>query len=225
LNSARARVSSARKYFNFLLNRELDSDIKVQAEFPELPDDTPTSALREELSMLRSSIEIQESALDLNKLSRLPKINAFLDIGTQATNWQFNHDSRYYLAGIQLSVPIFQGFRNNAQIRRSKLDVQRSSLDLEQFTAQFQVAADIARENLSTTQRNYGAASEQLKSARSYFNLIDKGYQQGVNSLIEYIDARNQLTSSELQLNIRQYEMLTAAAQLERETSSFNLSK
>jgi outer membrane protein TolC len=114
---------------------------------------------------------------------------------------------------------LFQGFRNNAQIRQARLNVQRSSLELQNSTSQLAVAED----NYSTALQNLSAAREQVKASRSYFNLMEKAYQQGVNSLIEFIDARNQLTASELQLNLRQYELLTAAAQLERETSSFNL--
>jgi outer membrane protein TolC len=61
-----------------------------------------------------------------------------------------------------------------------------------------------------------------LKSAQSYFNLVEKGYKEGVNTLIEFLDARNQLTSSQLQLNLRKLEVLVAEAQLERETASYS---
>lgn len=227
LNSARAAVTNSQKYFNFLLNRDLDSDIKMDTNLvidESLSDDT-TESNREELRMLQTVKEIQETQAKLYRLSRLPKINAFVDFGSQASDWKVNDDSRYYLAGVQLSLPIFQGFRNNTQLRQAQLGVQRSQYDLQNTQAQLQVAVDIARNNFETTKQNYVAATDQLKSAKSYFNLVEKGYQQGVNSQIEYLDARNQLTSSELQLNLRQYEVLTAAAQLERETSSFNLPK
>jgi outer membrane protein len=226
LNSAKNKVSAAKKYFNFLLNRELDTDILEEAHHPVMTNETDVAITnREELQLLKTATDIQESVVQLNKLSRLPKVNAFFDVGSQSSDWQFNNDSRYYLAGVQLSVPLFQGFRNNVQIKRSRLDREKASLDLENISAQIQVAADIAHQDLATAQQNFHAASEQVRSARSYFNLIDKGYQQGVNSLIEYIDARNQLTSSEIQLNLRQFELLTTSAKLERETSSFNLSK
>src|SRR5690606_10949430 len=121
-----------------------------------------------------------------------------IDLGAQASDWQFNNNSRYYLVGVQLSVPIFQGFRNNLLIRQTKLDVAKSALDVKNTTAQLQVAADVAQHNLETAKQNYTAAEEQLTAARSYYHLIDRGYKEGVNSLIEFIDARNQLTSSEL---------------------------
>ena len=49
------------------------------------------------------------------------------------------------------------------------------------------------------------ATEKQLVAARAYFNLIDKGFKEGANSLLEFMDARNQLTTSALQRNIDQY--------------------
>ncbi|HYF68987.1 MAG TPA: TolC family protein [Ohtaekwangia sp.] len=225
LNNATNQSLNAKKYFNFLLNKDLDTAIEIHNSFDEVGPvtDPITVEQREELYMLKTAQEINASSLQLYKLSRLPKVNGFIDLGTQASDWQFNNDSRYYLVGIQLSLPIFQGFRNNTLIRQTKLDVEKARLDVKNTEAQLQVAADIAQHNLQTARQNYAAAEEQLTAAKSYYHLIDRGYKEGVNSLIEFIDARNQLTSSELQLNLRQFEMLVAAAHVERETSSYIL--
>jgi outer membrane protein len=228
LNNARNQVTNSKKYFNFLLNKNLESEIIEEGFVSGYdPEEETTASIegREELSMLKTSININESSLQLYRLSRLPKVNALLDLGSQASDWQVHGNTRYYLVGVQLSVPIFQGFRNNVHIHQSKLEIEKSFLKLQHATSQLQVSADISLNNLKTTKQNYIAAREQLISAKSYFTLLERGYQQGVNSLIEFIDARNQLTSSELQLSLRQYEMLIASAQLERETSSFNLPK
>lgn len=227
LNSARNRVVNAQKYFNFLLNKDLESSIEADvagmASAP-APDTLSTSYhQREELQLLQTAREINLSTLRMNKLNRMPKVNAFLDLGSQESDWKFNSDSRYYLVGVQLALPLFQGFRNNMTIRHTRLEVQKTELNLQNTTRQVQLAASVARNDLHTTVQNYQAAQEQLKSAQSYFNLIDKGYQQGVNTLIEFLDARNQLTSSQLQLNLRLFEMLTAEAKLERETASYIL--
>ena len=227
LNSAHNRVVNAQKYFNFLLNKDLESRIEVDvtslASIPAPDTVTTSSHQREELQLLQTAREINLSTLRMNKLNRMPKVNAFLDLGSQESDWNFNSDSRYYLVGVQLALPLFQGFRNNMTIRHTRLEVQKTEFNLQNTTRQVQLAASVARNDLHTTSQNYQAAQEQLKSAQSYFNLIDKGYQQGVNSLIEFLDARNQLTSSQLQLNLRLFEMLTAEAKLERETASYIL--
>jgi outer membrane protein len=226
LNSAQNRAANAKKYFNFLLNRDLDSDIHSNYSVLDATVQDTTSLgieRREELQMLKTATAINQSALRLNKLTRVPKVNAFLDLGSQASDWKVNDNARYYLIGVQLSMPLFQGFRTNATIRQSSLEIQKTQLSLVNTTEQLNLSATVAKNDLQTATQNYLASRDQLKSAQSYFHLVDTGYQQGVNSLIEFLDARNQFTASQLQQNLRLFEMLTAAAKLERETASYTL--
>jgi outer membrane protein TolC len=225
LNSSRNQVRNARQYLNFLVNRDLDHEVNTSSSLENIAFLTDSSGMvtnREEIQMLRVQQAINESSLRMTRLSRLPKVNAFLDVGTQASGWKYNEDSRYYLVGVQFSVPIFQGFRNNINIRQNKLEIQKTEQQFNNTSRQLELAATHASNQLQTTIQNYQAAQEQLKSAQSYFHLIEKGYQEGVNSLIEFLDARNQFTNSQLQLNLRQLEVLTAQARVERETASYS---
>jgi outer membrane protein TolC len=225
LNDTRNQVTNAQQYFNFLLNRDLHSTIvsSTTLEAIAVGDTLTVSNNREEVQMVKTLQEINKSTLQMSRLSRLPKVSAFLDLGTQASDWTFNGDSRYYLVGVQLSIPIFQGFRNDIAIRQNKLEIQKTEQHLLNTHRQLELAMTRSKNQLQTSVQNYRAAQEQLKSAQSYFNLIEKGYKEGINSLIEFLDARNQLTSSSLQLNLRQLEVLTAEAQVERETASYAL--
>ena len=225
LNSSRNQVRNARQYLNFLLNRDLDAEVNTTASLENITFTVDTSGQvnnREEVQMIKTQQDINVSVLRMSRLSRLPKVNAFMDLGTQASSWKYNDDSRYYLVGVQLSLPIFQGFRNSITIRQNKLEIEKTSQHLTNSTKQLELTATLAKNQLQTTLENYKAAREQLKSAQSYFHLIEKGYKEGVNSLIEFLDARNQFTNSQLQLNLRQLEVLTAQARVERETASYS---
>jgi outer membrane protein len=227
LNNARNVVINARYYFNFLLNRDLNSDVNTNmpavTDQPSRLEDTLSSQAntREELHMLNTLQEINQSSLRLNKFNRLPKLSAFLDLGTQASDWEFNNDSRYYLVGVQFTLPLFNGFRNSIAIKQNNIEIQKTQQHLLNTKKQLALAETVAKNDCNTTFQNYLAAQEQLRSAQSYFHLIERGYSEGVNSLIEFLDARNQLTSSQLQRTVRQFEMLTAQARLERETASY----
>jgi outer membrane protein len=226
LSSARNRVTNARSYFNFLLNRDLLTDVDTTDPFPiveETQEGKTETGQREELQMLKTVEEINNSSLQLTRLSRLPKLSAFLDLGSQASDWKVNHDSKYYLVGVQFSMPVFNGFRTNITARQNKLEIRKTQQNITNTTRQLELAASIAINDHRTSIENYAAAQNQLKAAQSYFNLIERGYREGVNSLIEYLDARNQFTSSQLQLTIRQFEMLTCKARVERETASYTL--
>ena len=224
LNSLKNQALNARRYFNFLLNRDQELAIDEHMEPLSLQaDSTGSVEKREELQMLRTARAINQSSLRLNRLSRVPKVNAFLDLGSQASNWEWNQNSQYYLFGVQLSMPLFQGFRTNTAVRQSRLEIQKTDLNILYTRQQLDLAVSVAANDLQTSRQNYIAAGEQLRSAQSYYNLIDKGYQQGVNSLIEFLDARNQLTSSQLQQNVKLFDVLTAEAKLERESATYSL--
>jgi outer membrane protein len=225
LNSARNNVVNAQRYFNFLINKDLDSEVNTSISMSDLiiPSEATqgNESRREELLMVKTIQEVNHSSLQLHRLSRLPKVSAFLDLGTQATDWKFNNDSRYYLVGVQFSMPIFNGFRTQYNIRQSKLDIQKTEYQLQNTTQQLALSQSVARNDFQTTLENFNAAESQLKSSQSYFNLIEKGYREGINALIEFLDARNQLTESALQRNLRQLEVLNASARLERENASY----
>ena len=172
LNSAQNRAANAKKYFNFLLNRDLDSEIDITYSFADstFPDTTGLSVEgREELQMIKTTKAINQSVLQLNKLAHVPKVNAFLDLGSQASDWQVNENSRYYLVGVQLSMPLFQGFRNTLNVRQSNLEIQKTQFVLNNTTEQLKLSAEVARNDLQTAAQNYSASREQLKSAQSYF--------------------------------------------------------
>lgn len=228
LNSARNQVKNAQAYFNFLLNRDQNAVVEtdsVKEDFEPVDDGgiNPVANNREEIQALKSAYEINKSSLKMKQLGRLPKVSAFLDLGSQASDWQVDGDSRYYLAGVQLTVPLFQGFRTNRGIRQDKLELEKTERLIQQTTQQLELAASVAYNDLHTAVQNHEAASAQLEAAESYFRLVAKGYREGVNTLIEFIDARNQLTTSQLTKNQRLFEIRIAAARLERESASYTL--
>jgi len=215
---------TARNYLNFLINRSLTDS--VISEPHAIPDSVvkvlaiePNTSDRSELGQLNTGIEISATVIQQNQRFYIPRVNTYLDLGSQASNFEFGTHSRYYLFGAQLSVPIFSGGRNRNTIKIALL--QQASLveQKDQLSKQLQVAAISARNNLVSAMAEVRATELQLTAAKAYFNLIDKGYREGSNSLIEFIDARNQLTDSSLKLNIARYNVLVQLAEYERQTA------
>lgn len=228
ITHAEKQVHQAQLYFNFLLNRSMDEPVAADT----LLDKTVlTSAStgeinyqsREELKQVQQSITVQQHVEKMNKLFWSPRLSAFADVGSQAQDWHFNDQSRYVLLGVQLDIPLFAGFTNRAKINQSKLDVKYSELNYSNVTRQLQMSSSVAKDNLNSAYQNYQSAQKQLEAARSYQKLIDKGYKEGVNTFIEAIDARNQLTNAQFQLTINQFRVLTAEANYERETAAYQL--
>jgi outer membrane protein TolC len=215
---------NARNYLNFLINRPLTDP--VYFEEPHVSDslaakltEVPDIRERGELKKINAGIELYNTRLKLNQSYYIPKLNTFLDLGSQASGFKYNSGTRYYYVGAQLTIPVFAGGRNRNTIKQAQLDLVSLRLQKDLLTHRLEMAAAMAKNNVASAWAACKATEKQLAAARAYFNLIDKGFKEGSNSLLEFMDARNQLTISALQLNINQYNVLLQLAEYERQTA------
>jgi outer membrane protein len=219
---------NAQAYFNFLLNKPFTDSIIIaeiipdQNVFPLSVAANDNLSGREEIKSLNISRDINMNILKMDQSFRLPRLNAFLDLASQGFDFKVNDKSFFYLGGLQLQIPIFSGRRNLYKIEQTKLDAQSIELETNNTKQQLELAASVSKNNAASAYNNYQAALKQQESSQKYFTLIDRGYREGVNSFIEFLDARNQLTNSELQVNINKYKTLAALADYERQTASYS---
>lgn len=227
---AEQQVKNAKLYFNFLLNRDGDASINADFNAVDAVNEVVStfqteniSREREELLQLQNAVELNTTLLNMKQAFWMPKLSGFVDLGAQAENLKYNNDANYYLIGLQLDMPLFAGFTNRYRIQQSKLDVRNAELNRSLVSNQLNMSKQFARNSLSSAYQNYLSTQKQYEASLSYQKLIDKGYKEGVSTFIESIDARNQLTTTQLLLNINRYKVLVAAANLERETAAYSL--
>jgi outer membrane protein TolC len=215
-------------WFNSLLNRPMQENV--------LLDEIPLSAAastalqqfvdnvnaREELKSLTIAKDINYKVLAMNKSFHTPKLNAFVDLAAQDFDFRVKSNSFFYIAGLQLNIPIFSGNRNLYKIQQSELDIKSIELTEKNTRNQLELAAFNSKSNARNNYNTYQSAEKQEESAVQYFKLIDRGYREGVNSFIEMLDARNQLTQSQLQKEVNRYRFLASLADYERQTSSYS---
>ena len=222
--SALQQMNNARMYFNFILNTSPDEaidtayvlsiDQNIVDQY--LLNEVSINA-RTELKALDQSASICQNVLKMNKAYWVPKLNGFLDLGSQGSDWKFNNKSKYYFLGFQLDFPLFSGGRNRIKVKQSELDLKNQLINNTYTHNQIKLSADMARNSLMESYKNYAASIKQLDAATAYNKLIEKGYKEGINTFIETIDARNQLTTASLQMVINKYQLLAALANYERE--------
>ncbi|HRE52300.1 MAG TPA: TolC family protein [Flavitalea sp.] len=230
LVQANQEVENSRLYFNMLLNRpadaaidtSFDEDQAMRAHLPEIPD-TRGMEKREELQSLSTFVQINETVLKMNKGFRIPRLSGFLDLGAQSEGMKYTRQSRYYMAGLQMEIPLFSASRNTNKIRESELNIRDARLGLEKLSQQLALSSRVAQNNLNAAWKSYQASLTQLQGAEAYQRLIERGYQAGTHTYIETVDARNQLTAARLAVILGKFQVLQAAALLERETASYSI--
>lgn len=230
LVNAEQQVINAQMYFNFLLNRDANDKIEINFDVQQdlagikvLISDLSATGNREELKALDQVISINKTALKMNRQFAVPKLAGFVDLGSQSEGFHFNDNTRYYMIGLQLDIPIFTGNRNNIKIKENNLDIRNAELNSNLAAQQLNLSAKTSQNNLKATYQTYQSSLRQFEAASSYQRLIEKGYKAGTNSFIETIDARNQYTSAQLLVNINKYKVLSAMADVERETATYSI--
>ncbi len=228
ITEARKAAENATLYFNFLLNRNSKDSIDATFNRPKEFDEAialmlaePDVSKRPEINALNQVIILHSTVIKMNEQYWKPTINGFFDVGTQARQFRFNSNSRYYNAGIQLEIPLFSGKRNLIKIQQAQLDKKMAVINLDYTAQQLALTAATTKNNLVAVYQTYLSSLKSLESAASYQRLIERGFREGINTFIEDIDARNLLTAAQLQVNISQYNVLITAANLQRETGSF----
>ena len=230
LNESKKQSESAKLFFNFLLNRDLEIEIDTTYNeesgliaFNEMINSSVNINQREELKLLERVVELNKTVLKMNQHFWYPKLNGYFNLGSQSQSWEFNNKSAYYLGGLQLDVPLFTGKRNQYKIKQTQLEITLSQNNLKQTTQQLNLVEKIAKNNLQTAFQNYTVSLKQLETAETYQRLIDRGYREGVNTYLETVDARSQFMNASQMKNINLFKVLIAAAEYEREIASFNI--
>jgi outer membrane protein len=225
LTEAKLKTNNAAYYLNFLVNRPLDQEVA----FEQIPLNISRvdqllledlNAQNPELRAMQSMERIQETVLKSGKNYWIPKLSTYADLGSQGFDWNFDTQSRYLLWGLNFSVPVFQGGRNQNQIQRNMLGLQAVQRQKELVNQKLNLNLQLQRNEVKTLLAALQSAEKKLISATAYLNLVDKAFKDGSQSLLEYIDARNQYTQAALLKNISSYKLQMSLAQLERQLTT-----
>ncbi|GGH21587.1 hypothetical protein GCM10007423_02810 [Dyadobacter endophyticus] len=226
LTTAGKNEESARYYFNFLLNRPLTDSILVD-EIVNLPaqDLLQNSDVngREELVKLGISKEINQNLNGLAKSYIIPKVGTYIDLGSQAFDWKFNQNSRYYFLGVSLEWNVFSSGKNNYRIKQTMADKQAIITQTDYVQQQLLTELKVRQAAMQSAVAQYQAAQSQIKTSQTYYNDVAKLYKEGMAIYIELLDAQNQWVDAQLQANIALFDTWASYTAIERANASFNI--
>lgn len=225
ITQAENTQQNARAYFNFLLNKSLTDSIELDSAALLVTEYIPTTGVqsREEIRQLTS---VKKIALLQEKMQHslfTPKVNTFLDLGSQGFNWAFNNTSRYYLWGVNLQWDIFTGGQRKYRTKQAGADAAMAQAALNETVQGLELELNRANNNYRTAYVNYKSAQTQLELAEKYFRDQMKVYKEGQLLYIELLDAQNQLTNSRLQLLQAYAQVQISQAEIERAQAGYPL--
>jgi outer membrane protein len=214
----------AAAYFNFLLNRPLDSAIEVSVpeELPPGPEpDTPALfeqafAKRYEPSQLKSGLEAAKSGVRLARSAYLPSVLFALDYGYEGEIYRFDEQDDFWTGSLVLQWNLFSGLQRNARLDQARAEEQKLAARLEELRQAIKLEIREARQNLLVARKAHTAAEARLESARKSFEIVRRKFEEGMVPHIEFLDARVAMTRAEVNLITTTFDYHTRYAEYER---------
>ena len=227
LAAAVKQENTSRLFFNYLLNRDLETPIIVDSVATKFSSDYSLDELknealnqRREIRQMEFGLEANNHALKLNRSYRIPEINFVGDLGYQGFEYTFDENQEFWLIRLGLTWPIFQGGQNKSKIQQSALKSQQLESRLAELRQQIQLEVSNAFYAYQEAIATLESREAQLKSATENFRIISSKYREGQALPVESREARTGYTTAQLAEIIARYNVLVKKAELE---ASINL--
>ncbi len=110
--------------------------------------------------------------------------------------------------GIQLNIPIFNGWQTRTQVRRAKIDLENQRLIQDQDLLTLRQNIYQAYADARTAMENYNAAQKTLKASETSFYYAEQRYQLGLINSVEYLTTQNNLFQAQTDLIAKHYDYI-----------------
>ncbi|MFT2009937.1 TolC family protein [Pontibacter sp. 13R65] len=103
--------------------------------------------------------------------------------------------------GLQLTIPVFDGFRKKAQVQQREVEMQKLDIDMKQFNKNTQVELTNAIAQLHNSQSAILAQEENVKLAQEVYDTTNQLYKEGLSPLTDLLNAETSLREAQTNLN------------------------
>jgi outer membrane protein TolC len=226
LNTGKQAQANAKAYFNFLMNQPLTTEILTDS-INSIPDasivNDTTVNKREELLKLTIAKAINDNLIGFANTYKRPRLNSFLDIGSQGFDFKVNDKSPYYFLGLSLEWTIFSGGKNKYRVKQAEADAKNITSQNSYIEQQLALQVKLAVNTFTAAVINYQAAVSQVAASEKYYKDLLRLYKEGTALYIELLDAQNQLVSAQFQANISLYATWIKQAEIERANAGLSI--
>lgn len=226
LAGAEKARTTAQAYFNFLLNRDLGANIRVDSALltvplPPQPENLAglqESAVthRQELDQLRGSLQAAQTAIKLNEANmKLPNVYVGGYAGFQGFGYTFRNQA-YGIAQFGLSWDIFKGYEKRSKIQQARIQTETLQTRLTEVQQQIRLQVVQAYADVEATQAALQATGQGVNATGQTLKIIDSKYRNGQALLIEFLKAQNDHTTARIQQSLTRFDLLGKRAGLDK---------
>ena len=157
---------------------------------------------RVEIKLIGSAKKLQLLDLKRQKLSNLPTLAAFVNYQVQGQGQEFITNKNTFwlrtsLVGLQLNVPVFNGFMRRYKINESQLKIAKIDNNTTQIKNAIDLEQTINNNAFKNAILNVDIQLRNMDLAKNIYNTTKKKYEQGLASSFELLTDETNITEAE----------------------------
>jgi len=183
---------------------------------------------RIEHSILNTNKRLKSYDLKNNRSQFLPQIYANLSYGYNTSSSEYdlffnsNRWKNYGTVGLQVIVPIFDGFNKRSKINRSKIVVQQVENQIKFLERSIDLQINQNYIELKNAIESLNVSKDNLVLANEVYNVSEKKYKEGVGSNLEVLDSNNALKIAQTNYYNAYYQAIISKINLEKTLGILN---
>ena len=219
------KQNTARAYFNFLINKDLQSEVTVDTALLRSPvavyqpDALIQNALanRQEFNALRAGMNAAETDVRRNDANlKIPDFYVGGEAGFQGFGYKFNGEQTYALARVGMTYDIFDAGMRKSKTQEARLEAEKIRTQFTEVQQQIALQVTQAWNEFEAARNSFTTAQTGLKAAEETFRIVNNKYRASQALLIEYLDAQNRVTTARLQQLLAWSDVLVKEAALRK---------
>lgn len=200
---AEGELKSAQGSLAIVMGLDVNRHITLNSDSMSLPDtglaesvdDFIEEAKRNHPSLMAAQAQLlaAQAKVDAVRAAGLPSLALTGGVNVDDRSGQDPGDAytRNDSIGIQLSIPLFEGFGRIYRVQLAKAEVESKAIDV--ISLEQQIALDVWKsyQSLRTEAENLNATNELLLSASQSFNVAQGRYKAGIGNILELLTAQS----------------------------------
>ncbi|MEO9482464.1 MAG: TolC family protein [Ekhidna sp.] len=203
LRQARSNIRNVSDYLSLLMGEKASEKIyKPAGQITAMLDEgtylvvVPT--FRKDLNAMSKSVEGYEKILKSNKVTSLPRINAFGSYQLY-DNQPFGFGANGYLVGVRLSWNLFNGYKNIGKIHKAKAELEKAQIEKENYQIQSQLELNKAYRQLADAEAKVTLSKEVLNQSTEAYRIRKDRFAEGLEKTTDVLASETQMFQKELE--------------------------
>jgi len=171
-------------------------------------------AKRNDVKLAETNLKIAKKDLAISRGSILPKLSGFYSYNSRILfddpsdiSHQLDRNSGQNF-GLQLSIPIFNGMANNTNIRRSKINIQKSTYALEQVKLDLENTINQAYNDAKGSLKAHQAAEKTLKARKLAYEYAKERFDNGGMNTFNFLQAGQRYEAAQSEMIKTKYNYI-----------------